>query len=55
MKGKLKQRVEKWLPQSGDGSGGDRRSGQRYKLSVTKCGDLRYTMLTMVKNTVLYA
>ena len=40
------------MPESGGGSSGDGRSGERYKLSVIKCGDLRYTMLTMVKNTV---
>lgn len=40
------------MPESGGGSSGDGRSGERYKLSVIKCGDLSYTMLTMVKNTV---
>ena len=38
IKGKLKQRVEKWLPESGDGSGGDGRSGQSYKFSVINVG-----------------
>ena len=54
-KAKLIDRVEWWLPQAGDwGKWGD--VSQRVKLpSIISSGDIMYSMVTRINNTVLYA